>query len=163
MRQARDSDDEYTPAEPPADALDGGRESSGGGGGGGDAMLSPLGYASAAGEGDALAQVGDGGFYASEFELVQELGSISIQQVEQVDFFAGGSTGGGGCTATAAVIAYTATFYSGMPFQDPVLTLLKEYLPGARAVACNELQASANTAWAQQLDVKASLQPYSGR
>lgn len=103
MFQALDRDDEYTPTEPRADALDGGEASSAGG-----AMVSPLGYASAAGEADALAQVGDGGFCASVYELVRELGSISIQQVEQVDRFAG-SSGGGGRTATAAVIAYTAT------------------------------------------------------
>ena len=66
-----------------------------------------------------------------------------------------------------AIIAFTARYYSGMPFQvlactsldtaqcvagavltphvvswqEPVTVLLKEYLPGARSVACNELQA----------------------
>lgn len=67
-----------------------------------------------------------------------------------------------------AIIAFTARYYSGMPFQvlacachshpsvcpgsvhtsrmcmfvqEPVTVLLKEYLPAARSVACNELQA----------------------
>ncbi len=31
---------------------------------------------------------------------------------------------------------------TALPLQDPVVTLVKEYLPGAKAVACNELQAS---------------------
>jgi hypothetical protein len=42
-------------------------------------------------------------------------------------------------SSQAAVIAYTAAYTSGMPFQDPVVTLIKEYLPGAVAVAVNEL------------------------
>ena len=87
-------------------------------------------------EEDILAAVGDGGFSASEFELLQELGQISIQRVEE-SMFSGGS---GQRSARAAVIAYTASYYSGMPFQDPVACLLKEYLPGAKAVALNELK-----------------------
>ncbi|BDA41790.1 hypothetical protein COCOBI_02-5840 [Coccomyxa sp. Obi] len=39
-----------------------------------------------------------------------------------------------------AVIAFKGQYYSGLPFQDPIPVLLKEFLPGARSVACNELQ-----------------------
>ncbi len=39
-----------------------------------------------------------------------------------------------------AIIAFTARYYSNLPFQDPQPTLLKEYLPGARSLGCNELQ-----------------------
>ena len=104
-------------------------------------LPSPFGYDSGAQEADVLAAVGDGGFYASEFELLQELGQISIQQIE---YTADDETrlpgAAAGRSARAAVIAYTASYFSGMPFQDPVVTLMKEYLPGAKAVACNELQ-----------------------
>lgn len=105
-----------------------------------DDFVAPFGLETKAQEADILSAVGDGGFSASEFELLQELGQISIQQVEAPaegnPFAASGSQR----TARAAVIAYTASYFSGMPFQDPVVTLLKEYLPGAKAVACNELQ-----------------------
>ena len=39
-----------------------------------------------------------------------------------------------------AIIAFTARYYSNLPFQDPQPSLLKEYLPGARSLGCNELQ-----------------------
>ena len=38
-----------------------------------------------------------------------------------------------------AVIAFVARYTARLPFARPVLTLLKEYLPVARPVACNEL------------------------
>jgi hypothetical protein len=41
-----------------------------------------------------------------------------------------------------ALIVYTARYYSGMPFQDPVPVLIKEYLPEARPAAQNELRVS---------------------
>jgi hypothetical protein len=105
-------------------------------------------------EAEALRRVGPGGFSPDEFELVQELGRISIQTVEDSgsdssddDNYAppGGLAarlpGARTRSAVAAVVAYAARFYSGMPFQDPVPVLLKEYLPAARAVALNELAA----------------------
>lgn len=98
---------------------------------------SPFGYETKATEAEILASVGDGGFCASEFELLQELGQISIQQLESSPDASPLDTPER--VAKAAVIAYTATYFSGMPFQDPVITLLKEYLPGAKSVACNEL------------------------
>jgi hypothetical protein len=52
----------------------------------------------------------------------------------------GGLPGSAARSTREAVIAYTATFFTGMPFQDPVLTLLLEYLPEASEVALNELQ-----------------------
>lgn len=97
----------------------------------------PFGYETKATEAEILASIGDGGFSASEFELMQELGQISIQQLESSPDASPLDTPER--VARAAVIAYTATYFSGMPFQDPVITLLKEYLPGAKSVACNEL------------------------
>jgi len=85
--------------------------------------------------------VGDGGFSASEFELLQELGQISIQQIDSIDDVQFPTSIDRASPKTqTAVIAYTASYFSGMPFQDPVVTLIKEYLPGAKSVACNELQ-----------------------
>ena len=39
-----------------------------------------------------------------------------------------------------AIIAFTARYYSNLPFQDPQPSMLKEFLPGARSLGCNELQ-----------------------
>ena len=39
-----------------------------------------------------------------------------------------------------AVVAFAARYHSNLPFQDPQPTLLKEFLPGARSLGCNELQ-----------------------
>lgn len=39
-----------------------------------------------------------------------------------------------------AIIAFTARYHSNLPFQDPQPTFLKEFLPGARSLGCNEMQ-----------------------
>jgi len=103
-----------------------------------------------ASEADILAAVGDGGFSPEEFELLQELGTINIQQVGKpllsrsclvvllgwgswapttrllppfplqvaasmdIDDFVLPTSQR---SARTAVIAYTASFFSGMPFQ----------------------------------------------
>lgn len=100
----------------------------------------PFGYQVDARQADILRQLGDGGLLSSEFDLVQELGRISIQQQEDPGESPGGLPGSAVRSTREAVIAYTATFFTGMPFQDPVLTLLLEYLPEASEVALNELQ-----------------------
>jgi hypothetical protein len=85
----------------------------------------------------------EGGFTASEFELRQELGSISIQQVEtslSPSLSLPDAPQPEPPAPKVAVVAFTALFYSGMPFEDPVPTLLKEYLPHARDMALNELE-----------------------
>ena len=84
-----------------------------------------------------LRLIGDGGFSSSDFELLRELGSLSIQEIET-------SMGSSGAPVSErrerkAVIAYIASYFSGMPFQDPVAVLLKEYLPRSSDIACNEL------------------------
>eukprot|EP00890_Picochlorum_soloecismus_P004742 jgi/Picsp_1/5269/NSC_02631-R1_protein len=96
--------------------------------------------------------IGDGGFYASDFELLQELGQISIQQSEEVP----GDTPfrQSGKTTKTAVVAFTASYFSGMPFEDPVVTMLKEYLPGSRNVACNELRAMLHLCGIPEIDQK---------
>ena len=52
-----------------------------------------------------------GEFYPEEFELLKEQGRL-------------GSEGG-----DPVLIAYAGRFYSGMPFEDPVLTSLREFVP----------------------------------
>ena len=100
-------------------------------------VLAPMGFErQVSRETQMLAEMGEGGFFASDFELLQELGQISVQQQESADDTYSLLTTK---STVAAVIAYTASYHSGMPFQDPVVTLLKEYLPGAQAVAINEL------------------------
>ncbi|KAK9820410.1 hypothetical protein WJX72_010028 [[Myrmecia] bisecta] len=89
-------------------------------------------------EADILLTVGDGGFCAQEFEIQQQLGCLSFvtEAASESPLHMSGV-----CTPEqTAVIAFTARYYSGLPFQDAVTTLLKEYLPAAKAVACNELQ-----------------------
>ena len=39
------------------------------------------------------------------------------------------------------MLAFTARYFSGLPFQPAVTVMLREFLPGAKHVACNELQA----------------------
>ena len=45
-----------------------------------------------------------------------------------------------GSKEMSAVIMFAARYYSGAPYEFPVTTMLKEYLPGAKLVAGNELQ-----------------------
>jgi hypothetical protein len=52
-----------------------------------------------------------GEFYPEEFELLEEMGRL-------------GSDGG-----EPILIAYASRYYSGMPFEDPVLASLREYVP----------------------------------
>ena len=40
------------------------------------------------------------------------------------------------------MLAFTARYFSGLPFQPAVTVMLREFLPGAKHVACNELQVS---------------------
>ena len=96
--------------------------------------------------------IGDGGFYASDFELLQELGQISIQQSEELRD--GSLFRQSGKTARTAVVAFTASYFSGMPFEDPVVTMLKEYLPGSRNVACNELRVMLHLCGIPEIDQK---------
>lgn len=39
----------------------------------------------------------------------------------------------------AAIVIFAARYFSGMPYEKPVTVFLKEYLPGARTIAVNEL------------------------
>lgn len=76
-----------------------------------------------------LDEIGTGGFGTEDFEILQQLGRIETQEAG-TQFALGPRT---------AVIAYLARFISRMPFTRPVPTMLKEYLPVAKAVALNEL------------------------
>lgn len=38
------------------------------------------------------------------------------------------------------MLAFTARYFSGLPFQPAVTVMLREFLPAAKHVACNELQ-----------------------
>lgn len=99
---------------------------------------SPFGYENAAREADILAEVGDGGFAAQEFELLEQIGQLSwVTETQSEDPI---SLGQQRSAQQTAIIAFTARYYSNLPFQDPQPTLLKEYLPGARTLGCNELQ-----------------------
>lgn len=46
------------------------------------------------------------------------------------------------------MLAFTARYFSGLPFQPAVTVMLREFLPGAKHVACNELQVSPCLCWA---------------
>ena len=86
---------------------------------------------------EALNQISDGGFDPIDFELLQELGQISIQQQysDSSNFLKGSEK-----TSKTAIVAFLAQYYSGMPFEDPVVVFLKEYLPGSQMIAANEVR-----------------------
>eukprot|EP00884_Botryococcus_braunii_P022373 jgi/Botrbrau1/881/Bobra.0167s0006.1 len=95
----------------------------------------PFGYEEAA---RLLADIGDGGFSAAEFELLNQLGRLSwvVENAKENPLQVKGATS----PEQTAVVAFTGRYYSGRPFQEPVTVFLKEYLPGASSVAFNELQ-----------------------
>ncbi len=79
-------------------------------------------------EGELLAEVGDGGLFSTDFELVQQLGQLSVQVVAEPDRPEGSEasfTGRAEPASQTAVLAYKALWYSGQPYQDPVYTLVK--------------------------------------
>lgn len=83
-----------------------------------------------------LADVGEGGFCADEFELIQQLGYLTIQAFQPRGSILENSQV---TKEKKAVIAFVARYYSGRPYEFPVTTLLKEYLPVAEEAARNEL------------------------
>mmetsp|Transcript_6224 Transcript_6224/g.14948 ORF Transcript_6224/g.14948 Transcript_6224/m.14948 type:complete len:493 (-) Transcript_6224:234-1712(-) len=88
-----------------------------------------------------LADTGEGGFFPEDFELFRPLGQIQVKQrveLERTSPLASTSYEEG--PEQTAVLAFTARYYSGMPFQDPVTVLVKEYLPACRSAAYKELQ-----------------------
>ena len=42
--------------------------------------------------------------------------------------------------AVATVLVFAAQYYSGLPYQGPLVMLLKEYLPGSRAAGLREVE-----------------------
>ncbi|GMH36417.1 hypothetical protein BSKO_04285 [Bryopsis sp. KO-2023] len=83
-----------------------------------------------------LEDVGEGGFCADEFELIQQLGYLTIQAFQPRGSILENSQV---TKEKKAVIAFVARYYSGRPYEFPVTTLLKEYLPVAEEAARNEL------------------------
>jgi len=91
--------------------------------------VGPFGVQSPEVEAKLFQEIGEGGFESDDFELLQQLGRISVQQ----------ESSSGTREPRAAVIAYAARYHARLAFSRPITTLLKEYLPVARPVACNEL------------------------
>lgn len=92
-------------------------------------------------EAELLAGVGPGGFQLCDFELFRALGQVQVQQrTERERESPLASTSYDEGPQVTALIVYTARYYSGMPFQDPVPVLIKEFLPEARPAAQNELR-----------------------
>jgi serine/threonine protein kinase len=101
-------------------------------------------------EGEALADIGDGRVTPGDFEIYRVLGSLSVQQVYEVDDstsllgrkreVVGGVTMGTPGSRGPSVLAYLGQYISGQPFEGPVTTLVREYLPSARSVAINEMR-----------------------
>lgn len=77
-----------------------------------------FGYEAKQAQAEVLAEVGDGGFTVAEFELLSELGRIAVQQLSADDT-------GRKQRQETLVIAYTAHYTSGLPYQGPVVTLIK--------------------------------------
>lgn len=104
------------------------------------ASVPDFGVGSAAREAGVFAEVGPGGLLASDFQLIQQLARLSVQQVTP-DASAANPLMASAAqeTAFAAIVIFAGQYYSGMPYEDPAPVFLKEYLPGARTVAVNEL------------------------
>eukprot|EP00798_Chlamydomonas_sp_ICE-L_P018300 gene18300-24760_t len=101
------------------------------------AKETPFGQLTTEFENSVLEEIGLPMFDSDEFEVLQRLGRISVGQ-QMID-----PTNSGGADVKSiprtAVIAYVARYEVRLPFMEPAITLLKEYLPMARPVACNEL------------------------
>ena len=121
---------------------------------------------SAAREAAVFDEVGEGGFAAQEFELVEQIGQLSwvssrvmlpcqvmlddpsclqplmlaMMQVTEMQSGDPVSIGRQPTAQQTAIIAFAARYHSNMPFQDAQPSMLKEFLPGARSLGCNELQ-----------------------
>ena len=74
---------------------------------------------------------------AANFVIFKELGTMVVKQS-----VAGDLTGAfrDDAPPVPSVVAYAATYESGMPFQGPVTLLLKEFLPGSTRAGVTELQ-----------------------
>ena len=79
-------------------------------------------------------------FDVDEFEIVQSLGYLSVKVTRPKTLLEDPSVSDSASNSTA-VLAFVARYFSGKPYQYPVFTLLKEYLPPARAIAENEFRA----------------------
>jgi len=91
----------------------------------------------------ALAEIGPGGFSIGEFELARRLGVMSATSVAEAEPTLSDdgalTTRSGQRGRPVSVISYAAQYVSGKPYEGPVLTLLKEYPPGARRLGWSEL------------------------
>lgn len=67
-------------------------------------------------------------------------GQILCTQVTEIQSDEPVSLGRQPTAQQTAIIAFAARYHSNLPFQDAQPTMLKEYLPGARSLGCNELQ-----------------------
>lgn len=105
-----------------------------------DIPMPDFGLGSAAREAAVMAEVGPGGLLASDFQLSQRLARLSVQQVT-ADTSAPNPLMAGAATEreTAAIVIFAGRYFSGMPYEEPATVFLKEYLPGTRPVAVNEL------------------------
>eukprot|EP00208_Stichococcus_sp_RCC1054_P009055 CAMPEP_0206150144 /NCGR_PEP_ID=MMETSP1473-20131121/38148_1 /ASSEMBLY_ACC=CAM_ASM_001109 /TAXON_ID=1461547 /ORGANISM="Stichococcus sp, Strain RCC1054" /LENGTH=502 /DNA_ID=CAMNT_0053547637 /DNA_START=817 /DNA_END=2325 /DNA_ORIENTATION=- len=106
-----------------------------------DEFVPSFGLGSAAREAGVFAEVGPGGLQPSDFELVQQMARLSVQQVTS-DASAANALAAAASreeVETSAIVIFASRYYSGMPYQDPAPVYLKEYLPGTRSVAVNEL------------------------
>jgi len=74
-------------------------------------------------------------FDADDFEIVQSLGYLGVKVSERNDLILETEA-----PNKPTVVAFVARYFSGKPYQYPVLTLLKEFLPPSIRIAENEFR-----------------------
>lgn len=88
-----------------------------------------------------VAALGPGGFIPQEFQLIRRFGTASIQtDTLSSSSSLGDATSSSSTSTKTTLLAYAARYQSGLPYEGPVTVLLKEYLPGCKAVACHEIE-----------------------
>lgn len=81
--------------------------------------------------------LGDGGFTPEDFEVQQQLGQLSWVTERPQDSPLQVTRAG---SERLAILLFLATYYSRQAYTGAIRVLLKEFLPGASAVAVNEVQ-----------------------
>eukprot|EP00803_Ostreobium_quekettii_P010845 evm.model.scf_550.5 EVM.evm.TU.scf_550.5 scf_550:57649-62095(-) len=108
-------------------------------------------------EAETFPEMNDEQFGAEDFELSDLLGYLSVKQMSRE--FLLGSSESASSTEETAVIAYVAKYFGRGPYQYPVRTLLKEYLPCADNYARNEVQTLQHLCGLPESKWKAAFDP----
>ncbi|KAK9815061.1 hypothetical protein WJX73_006220 [Symbiochloris irregularis] len=129
-----------------------------------DVQRGPFGYETTASGASIVESLGDGGVAADDFEVQQQLGQLSwVTEKPQENLL---QLNRPASSARTAILLFLAHFFSRQAYQGVVKVLLKEYLPGATAVAVNEVQTMTHlqelpqSTWQAANAPVSAIQPY---